>query len=251
MTNIIIKQAMLFNNNLSDSAINYLVSNNLFLYSSINEVVLYQNNELNFNIEDIEWLYDENNYRIPYINKNKIYIIKLTSSNNIYDFVSSSCLVDNNNIICGENFVKICDVFIGSINSINANTNNTYLQKNIVNIENNLVDVIEKNKTIFVKTDDLYNFFIKTIDINLQNNIIITHNSDHGIDTMYIPFLNKVNKQYSQNCLIQHTNLLPIPIGIENSQWFDHNILHKIRNRTDIKKKKIYIFYVFINNTSI
>jgi hypothetical protein len=44
--------------------------------------------------------------------------------------------------------------------------------------------------------------------------------------------------------LIKHANLEAIPIGIENKQWFNHDIFHKIRIRTDIKKEKnIYFFF--------
>ena len=60
----------------------------------------------------------------------------------------------------------------------------------------------------------------------------------------YANYLNIVKKQYSQNCIIKHNNLEPIPIGIENRQWFDHQIFHKIRKRTDIKKEK-NVYFLF------
>ena len=79
----------------------------------------------------------------------------------------------------------------------------------------------------------------------MNNKTIISHNSDHEIDIKYSHFLNNVNikKQYSQNCIISHVKLQPIPIGIENRQWFDHMIFHKIRLDNNIKKDKLIYFF--------
>jgi len=240
---ILIEQAKLFNNILNDDQINLIFKNNIMIYDDILNI----NIEVleNIVLEEITWIYDENNYRIPYLNEIKLQQIKLNENSNIFDYVSSSCLINNYNIICGEKFLSLCNVFIGSINSILANPNNKYIQRNIFNIENNLINIINNSDTIFVKTDDLQFFYSKIYNNNIDvtNKIIITHNSDCEIDSKYLNVLNNVKKQYSQNCLIQHKNLEPIPIGIENTQWFDHEILHKIRMRTDIKKEKGFYFY--------
>lgn len=245
---ILIQQAKLFNNTLNDEQINYIVNNNILIYSDFTNIK-YEDSKIIL-LEDIDWIYDENNYRIPYLNETKLFQIKLNNINCIYDYISSSSLISNNDIICGEKFVTICDVFIGSVNSINANPNNKYIQKNIFNIEDNIINIVNKCYTIFVKTDDLLNFYNKTnkFNIDISNKIIISHNSDYEIDSKHIYFLNHVKKQYSQNCLITHKNLEPIPIGIENSQWFDHQILHNIRLRTDIKKEK-NIYFLFSLST--
>jgi hypothetical protein len=239
---ILIAQAKLFNNSLSEQQIEYIINNNIFIYSDNIDITILSDSL--FSLEDIVWVYDKNNYRIPYLHDIKLNQIKIHTSGNIYDYISSSSLIINDNIICGEKFVGLCDVFIGSINSINANPNNRCIQKNVVNIESNIYDVVNKYDTIFVKTDDLLYFYhkISNNNIKLNNKIIISHNSDYEIDSKYIHFLNNIKKQYSQNCLIYHTNLQPIPIGIENTQWFDHEIFHKIRIRTDIKKEKEIYF---------
>jgi hypothetical protein len=243
---ILKKQAKLFNILLNKEQIDYILKNNIMIYSNISDVI--NENVTEINCKNIIWTYDDNNYRIPYYNEKKINQIKLQDFYNIYDFISSASLILEDDIICGENFLKICDVFIGSHNSINSNPNNKYLQKNIYNIDNNLTEILKIYKTIFIKTDDLYNFYNKTKNDDLSDKIIITHNSDHEIDIKYNPFLNNIKKQYSQNCITQHKNLESIPIGIENSQWFDHKILHEIRSRTDIKKEK-NIYFMFSLST--
>jgi hypothetical protein len=240
---ILMNQAKLFNNILIDEQIKYIVNNNLLIYDDFTNINFDDSSIIL--LEEITWIYDENNYRIPYLNGIKVRQIKLNENNNIFDYISSSSLISNNDIICGDNFLRICDVFIGSINSINANPNNVKIQKNIINIETNIHNTINKNNVIFVKTDDLSNFYTIILHnkIDINNKIILTHNSDYEIDSKYINVLNIVKNQYSQNCLISHKNLTPIPIGIENNMWFDHEILHKIRNRNNINKEKGIYFY--------
>lgn len=247
---ILIEQAKLFNKTLNVKQIKYIIDNNILIYSDFTNIQ-YEDSKIIL-LEEITWDYDENNYRIPYyLNGIKLHQIKLNENINIYDYISTASLISNNDIICGEKFVNICDVFIGSINSINANPNNKYIQKNICNIDNNIIDTINNYNIIFVKTDDLFYFYNKIYEFNIDisNKIIITHNSDYEIDSNYIYFLNHVKKQYSQNCLITHKNLEPIPIGVENSQWFDHQILHNIRIRTEDIKKEKNIFFLFTLST--
>jgi hypothetical protein len=246
---LLIQQAKLFNTELDNIQIQYIINNNIMVYDGLLNI----SNKSLENISEIEldWVYDENNFRIPYLNGIKVQQIKLNDVSNIFDYISSSSLINKDNIIYGEKFVSMSDVFIGSINSINANPNNKYIQQNIFNIENNLYDIVNNYNKIFVKTDDLMNFYnkINNQKIDITNKIIISHNSDHEINIQYNSYLNNVKKQYSQNCLITHKNLEAIPIGIENRQWFDHEILHKIINRDDIKKEK-NIYFMFSLHTN-
>jgi hypothetical protein len=251
---IIISQAKLFNENLTENQINFIVNNKVMIYDNFINI---KDNEIkDISETEITWEYDDNNYRIPYINGVKIQQLKLNNIDNIYNYISSSSLILDTDIICGDNFLNISDIFIGSNSSINANPYNRLMQKNIINLENNIEQIINNkqniNNIIFVKTDDLPNFYNKINNkINTKDKIIITHNSDYGINSTYTDHLNKVKKQYSQNCLISHTNLVPIPIGIENRQWFDHQIFHKVRKRTDIKKeKKIYFYFSLSTHNS-
>lgn len=243
---LLLSQAKLFNKELTNAQIEYITKNNIMIYDNLSNINTNNTDVQNILNFEIDWNYDENNYRIPYLNGIKLQQIKLNENSNIFDYISSSSLINDENIIYGEKFVSMCDAFIGSINSINANPYNRYIQQNIFNIESNLQAIINKYNKIFVKTDDLLYFYNKIINqnINITNKIIITHNSDHEINMQYANYLNIVKKQYSQNCIIKHKNLEPIPIGIENRQWFNHEILHKIRKRTDIKKEK-NIYFLF------
>jgi hypothetical protein len=242
----IINQYKLFNN-LDNNIETKLVNKKILVYDNIKEIDIDNIDTKKYNLQDIEWHYDDNNYRIPHCieNKNKIIIIKLDENDNIYDYISSASIINDDDIICGENFIKLADCFIGTINSLYSNPN-TYLFSKL-NIEIDSIDDSDEKfinfKKIFVKTDDIRKFYNK-FNNNLGDKIIITHNSDYGIDISFKENINKVKKQYSQNCLYTNEKLEPLPIGIENRIWFNHNILHNIRKRTNIKKTK-NIYFLF------
>lgn len=118
------------------------------------------------------------------------------------------------------------------------------------------INKVDCFKNLFIFADNLKDFYYKfktsiITDNSLLGKRVITHNSDYEIDTSSIPLLNKVDKQLSQNCIIQHPKLIPIPIGVENRQWFNHQILHNVRKRVDIKKTEdVYFFFSFETHPS-
>ena len=118
--------------------------------------------------------------------------------------------------------------------------NNKRIIKKFVNFENANIDDIKNSKKIFVKTEDL-KLLKNKFSSFLENKIIISHNSDNGITEDYL--IKEAKVQFSQNCLIKAKNLVPIPIGIENRQWFDHSIFHRVR-KMDIPKTK-HIYFLF------
>jgi hypothetical protein len=235
--NIYIKQAMLFNFEYSYSA----PLLDVFIYDTYDKICL---DDLEYSINDIIWIYQENNYRIPHYNNKKVTCLKPNITDNIIDFISSAKIIDDANIISGEKFQMLADITIGTFDKILYNPNNNKFSKEIVNIDE-IFDITKYNK-IFVFTDNLEQFNNKFKD-QLYDKIIISHNSDHGINDQYINSLNNIKKQYSQNCLILHKNLCAIPIGIENMQWFDHQIFHTERNKNVHKTK--YIYFNFCLNT--
>ena len=98
MNSIIINQYLLFNDKIKKEIIEYLINNNLLVYSSIidiKDVNLFLNDERSYSINDIEWIYDENNYRIPYLNNIKINVIKLSPTDNIYDFILCNHIIEH------------------------------------------------------------------------------------------------------------------------------------------------------------
>jgi len=201
-------------------------------------------------LSNIEWVYDVNNRRIPYYDGVRMEKIQLTKEDNVYDYISTASIIhDDNQIICGENFLSLADCFIGSVYSLHANPNTPAFSKQNIHIDciSDTDDLFIEQKRIFVKTDDIQHFY-ERFQNNLEDKIIITHNSDHEISRQgFSEHIKKVKRQYSQNCSFldeENEKLVPIPIGIENRMWFDHDILHRIRKRQDIPKTKgVYFFF--------
>lgn len=230
--NIFQKQYLLFNNELDNN-----FQDQVMVYYKNQDLFPYKNQD--FKIDDIIWHYDDNNYRIPYINNIKINAIKLSDNDNPYDYISSCKILDDNEIISGERIQKLADIVLGVQSSLSWNPNNIYYSNKLGNI--NTINDISIYNIIFVFTHDLELFYDKFKD-QIENKIIISHNSDHEIT-----FIKNVKMHLAQNCLINNSKLISIPIGIQNLQWFDHNILFSVKNM-DIKKTK-NIYFNFNLNT--
>jgi hypothetical protein len=235
------------------SLISYLIREKIMVYAKIEtDPDTLCDAHVTYDLSNIEWVYDVNNLRIPYYNGTRMEKIQLAKEDNIYDYVSSASIIhDDNQIICGENFLSLADCFIGSVYSLNANPNTHRFSKQNIHIDciSDTDELFIAQKRIFVKTDDIQHFYEKFRN-NLEDKIIITHNSDYEISREgFGQHIKKVKKQYSQNCLFTDTDddcakLVPIPIGIENRMWFDHDILHRVRKRQDIPKTKgVYFFF--------
>jgi hypothetical protein len=239
---ILINQYLLFND-YNENDINFILNNNFIIYNQYN-LINFEYYYKILNYDEIIWEFNDNNYKIPYHDNKKINFIKFTNEKNIYDLISSNSLLPDEEIICGENIQKICDVVIVTNNVINCNPNIYSFSKNIKYI--NELDNLDDYNSIFVKTDILKDFYNKFGNMT-HDKIIFTHNSDIEIDISYIKNLNILSKQISQNCLFSHPKLIPLPIGIENRQWFDHSIFHNIRTRKDIKKTKDFYFFFSVD----
>lgn len=111
-----------------------------------------------------------------------------------------------------------------------------------------------QNKTVtnetpifFVKTDYVDYFFSNTL-LPKYKFKLITHNSDYNIDNKYLNYLNYyyLDKWFAQNINFVHDKLIPIPIGIANSEWPHGNtdILQKV---IDIKYEKEQLIYANFN----
>jgi hypothetical protein len=230
--------------------ISYLIREKIMVYAKIeSEPDSLCDAHVTYDLSNIEWVYDVNNLRIPYYNGTRMEKIQLAKEENVYDYISSaSVIASNDEIICGENFLNLTDCFIGSIYSLNANPNTPTFSKQNIHIDciSDTDELFIEQKRIFVKTDDIQHFY-ERFQNNLEDKIIITHNSDHEITyDGFSEHIKKVKRQYSQNCLFtdQDGKLVPIPIGIENRMWFDHDILHRVRKRQDIPKtKSVYFFF--------
>jgi hypothetical protein len=105
--------------------------------------------------------------------------------------------------------------------------------------------------TIFVKTDFI-DIFFKIFSIN-QNFILFTHNSDYGVNSNHIKYLNNPNllMWYAQNINVSHPKLKSIPIGIANEEW-EHGNTSILKSTIDKNPKKTNLIYANFNaNTNI
>jgi hypothetical protein len=221
--NIFQKQYLLFNNEL-----NNIYHDKVMVYCQCqDEIINYQTD-----YDNIIWHYNDQNYRIPYINNIKINAIKLSDGDNPYDYISSCKILDDNEIISGERIQKLADIVLGVESSLAWNPNNIYYSNKLGNI--NHINDISMYNIIFVFTHDLELFYDKFKD-QIENKTIISHNSDHEIT-----YIKNVKMHLAQNCLIKNPKLISIPIGIQNLQWFDHNIFFSVKNMNVKKTKNIY-----------
>ena len=194
------------------------------------------------------WIYNKQNIRIPYINKTintsykseSILIIKLNVDENIFDYISSNKLILYEEIIYGERIQLLADIIVGEPSSLSFNPNNPYFSKSMSTIDNlNLSKTIDdssslnKYNSIFVFTHDLEKFYSK-FGQEMDDKILITHNSDEPVNKEY-----KCKLHLAQNCFLDN-KIISIPIGIENNQWFNHDLLKNVINMTIEKTNLIY-----------
>lgn len=225
---IIKKQYYLFNND--SKYLEFVVVNNLMVYTKLND-----NNFTKINtdikLEDIKWVYNKQNIRIP----NNILIIKLNNNayGNICDYISSNKLIPYEEIIYGERIQLLADIIVGEQSSLSFNPNNPYFSKSIRTIDNLNLSENNKYKSIFVFTHDLEKFYSK-FGKEMNDKILITHNSDEPVNKIY-----NCKLHLAQNCFLDN-KIIGIPIGIENNQWFNHDLLKNVINMKIEKTNLIY-----------
>ena len=226
-----IKQYYLFNDD--SKYLDFVIVNNLMVYTKLNENNFTKINS-NVKLDKIEWIYNNQNIRIPYINKNNILIIKLNNldNENIFDYISSNKLIPYEEIIYGERIQLLSDVIVGETRSLSFNPNNLHFSKKLETI--NSLDNINKYKSIFVFTHDLEKFYSK-FDKEMNDKILITHNSDEPVNKIY-----NCKLHLAQNCFLNNKTIA-VPIGIENNQWFNHDLIKNVINM-NIKKTNLIYF---------
>ena len=69
---MIIIQAKLFNKELINAQIEYITKNNIMIYDNLSNINTNNTDVQNILNFEIDWNYDENNYRIPYLNGIKL-----------------------------------------------------------------------------------------------------------------------------------------------------------------------------------
>lgn len=116
-------------------------------------------------------------------------------------------------IISGNSVAKLCDhIFSQTIVDMSAGCGYRIV-KNL-----SVVEKIKSNQSVFVKTDYLCDFFLAIQARNDLNNIIVvTHDSDRAIDQYIVSSIPpSVKKMLSINSVVADSKVEPIPIGIAN-----------------------------------
>jgi hypothetical protein len=151
------------------------------------------------------------------------------------------------NIITGEKIQQIADVYLGDLSDFHYNPLIAG-QPHKHQILDNINDLYDNPKKVFCYTHRIIHL-INKIHFFQNDFILITHNSDENVNEYNaLPLLNntKIIKWYSQNLCIDHSKLIPIPIGIANQMWMHHNIqfyTNSIKQLHLYKTKKIYMCF--------
>ena len=76
----------------------------------------------------------------------------------------------------------------------------------------------------------------------------MSHNSDHGVDGRFLPFLDhgRIFKWFAQNVATDHQRLVSLPLGAANSQW-PHGRLDLLDQESQRRSAKTGLVYMNFN----
>ena len=155
-------------------------------------------------------------------------------------------------MISGELFQSLADIcFYDQISDIMLQQC-AMIPQNIKRVDEVDVADISKYKRIFVYTHSIDIFCSKFLPHLSDNTVIITHNSDAGIQDKCLLYLQspKITKWFCQNKETEHVKLYSLPIGLANSQWVHGNQQMISQIREENNKKEILVFKNFNINTN-
>ena len=153
------------------------------------------------------------------------------------------------NMISGEAFQMLCDVTVitREIEHFHSSLNRGVKKVYLDNINDESVNILNEAKSIFVYTHILDEFIVKLLPLIKNQFVLMTHNSDHGINESHLSLLNddRILHMFSQNTFIEHPKLTALPIGIANSMW-PHgqraSIEHVVRISKNLSSRKEQIY---------
>ncbi len=151
-------------------------------------------------------------------------------------------------VLNGENLQTLCDVTVitREIERFHSSLSNSVKKVYLDNITLDGINLLNSAKSIFVYTHILDEFMIKLLPHIKNKFVLMTHNSDHGINESHLSLLNddRLLHMFSQNTFIEHHKLTALPIGIANSMWPHGQISslnHLINLNKGAKKEQIYV----------
>lgn len=152
-------------------------------------------------------------------------------------------------IISGEKFKQICEINIMHPKNHTTNING----KKIIPYPDFKKEVSNINLFSFCTHLISEKDFIDKLKLITCDFSIIFHNSDYHFKEEHLQFFDKIpnlKKIYTQNCEVEDEKVIPIPIGIANSQWPHGNldILNRVLNENIKKDKDIYFNFSMWTN---
>lgn len=159
------------------------------------------------------------------------------------------------NIITGEKFQNACNV---SISKLEHKPFESKSKKRSIDVDNfNFIDY--NNPELVYVNSSLINKTKKAlVDSNLFRKLeqfrnpfrLVLHNSDQNFNDVHCHYLDIPNlkKIYTQNVNTVHKDVIPVPIGIANTNWPWGN-LESIKSiiNSPVKKNDLCYFYFKIN----
>lgn len=153
-------------------------------------------------------------------------------------------------IISGERLQKLADF------SICLDTSHLH-QKTLLTMPHcsinrfNINMITPEIKVLFVYPDVLDEFFQKIYPYIYHKFILMTHNSDIGIDENRFKHILdssecKIIKWFAQNPLFLHSKIIALPIGIANTHW-PHGNINTLIECINISYKKENLCYFQFN----
>lgn len=113
---------------------------------------------------------------------------------------------------------------------------------------------VKAGDIVFVSLRKIGDYFKNFHPYIRSSYVLITHNGDIGIDKQIASNHDKkITHWFSQNVLIKHPNIVPIPIGLENFDYYNHGIIsifNSLRNQSVQKKSKILYGFSISTNPS-
>ena len=107
---------------------------------------------------------------------------------------------------------------------------------------------VKDAEVVFVYAHLLGAFFEKIFPLLDRPFILMSHNSDHGVDGRFSPFLDhgRLFKWFAQNVTTDHPRLVSLPLGVANAQW-PHGRLDLLDQAAQRRAAKSGLVYMNFN----
>lgn len=108
------------------------------------------------------------------------------------------------------------------------------------------IDRLRGRRTIFVYTHLVRSFIERVLPRLDHRFVLITHNSDHGIDAHFLPALGdaRIVHWFAQNASLRHPHLTALPIGIANAQWPHGDLPALLAAANRVRERRRPVLYV-------